>query len=145
MMAPRLPHAGYRLLPGAGPGVVQGQYWGLQGRYQGLQGQQWGLWLVLGHWGQYWGLWSILGSLESVTGSLVSPRVSLSGHQQASTWSLPHKDVEGHEKTGHRHSHVQAGPNHSSLVADSPDPPALGQEPGAQSGHLPQVRTSANQ
>lgn len=70
MMVPRLPHAGSRLLPGAGPGVVQGQYWG-------LQGQQWGLWLALGHWGQYRGLWSILGSPELVTGSLVSPRVSL--------------------------------------------------------------------
>lgn len=62
MMVPGMPYAGSRLLPGAGLGVVQGQYQGLR--------------LVLEHWDQYQGLWSILGSLESVT-SLVSPRVSL--------------------------------------------------------------------
>lgn len=117
MMVPGLLHAGSRLLPRARPGVVQGQYQGLQDQYQGLQGQQWGLQLVLGYWGQYQALWSILGLLESVTGSLVGLR-SLSGCQQVPMWSLSHKDVEGHEKTGHGHSHVQAGPNHSSCGWD---------------------------
>lgn len=42
-------------------------------------------------------------------------------------------------------SHTPVSPVPLTLVADSPYPPALGQEPGAQSGHLPQVRASTNQ
>lgn len=41
--------------------------------------------------------------------------------------------------------HTPVSPVPLTLVADSPDAPALRQEPGAQSGHLPQVCTSANQ
>lgn len=103
MMVPGLPHAGSRLLPGAGLGVVQGQYWDL--------------WLVLGHWDQYQGFWSILGVFR-ISHKISSQSQSLSCHQQLLIWSLSHKDVEGHEKTGHGHSHVQAGPNHSSCRWD---------------------------